>query len=121
MPAVLPEALIVATLVAAALLLVPLVRGRRPGVVLFSLFGLIELGLLVLLVWGIVLVANTDRDVEVATFVGYLAATVVVPPVAVAWARTESSRWGDAVLIIGMLVIPVLLVRLGQIWDAAHA
>jgi hypothetical protein len=121
MPAVLPEALIVATLVTAALLVGPLVRARRPGGFLFSLFGLIELGLLVLLVWGIVLVAGTERDVDVATFVGYLVGTVAVLPLAVLWARNETSRWGDAVLIVGLLVIPVLIVRLNQIWDAAHA
>ncbi|MFO7194094.1 MULTISPECIES: hypothetical protein [Thermocrispum] len=120
MPDVLPEALIGASLVTAALLLIPLVRGRRPGGVLFSLFGLIELGLLVLLVWSIVLVASTERDVDTATFVGYLLGAAAVLPLAVLWARNETSRWGNTVLIVGLLVIPVLIVRLNQIWDAAH-
>lgn len=120
MPDVLPEAVIIASLVAAALLVVPLVRGRRAGGVLFALFGLIELALLALLVIGIVNLAGTTRDVEGVTFVSYLAGALVVLPIAVAWARAESSRWGNAVLIVGVLVVPVLVVRLNQIWDAAQ-
>lgn len=121
MPAVLPEAVIVASLVAAVLLIVPLVRARRPGAVQFALFGLIELGLLALLVTGIVNLAQTTRDVDGVTFVSYLVGVLLVVPIAIAWARAEQSRWGNAVLIVGVLVVPILIVRLNQIWDAAHA
>lgn len=121
MPAVLPDILIAAALIAAALLVIPLVRGRRIGAPMLVLFALIEVGLLVLLVLGIVNVANTDHPVDGTTFIAYLAASLVVIPGTMLWARAEDSRWGNVVLMAGLLVLAVLVVRLNQIWTAAHA
>jgi hypothetical protein len=77
---------------------------------------LLELGLLAQVVAGIVLLAGTDRDVSGITFVGYLLAVLLVPPVAVWWAIGERSRAGTAVLVAAGLVVPVLILRLDQIW-----
>lgn len=118
MPSVLPDVLIAVALAAAALCVIPLVRARKAGKPLLGLLLLLEVGLLVLAVWGIVNLAATDRAVDGAVFVGYLLGSLAVLPIVVLWARAESSRWGNAVLILGLLVIPVLIVRLNQIWAA---
>lgn len=122
MPAVLPDVLIAAALIAAALLVIPLVRGRRIGAPMLALFALLEVGLLALLVLGIVNVASTDRPVDGTTFIAYLVGSLAVIPGTVLWARAEKdSRWGNVVMMVGLLVLAVLVVRLNQIWTAAHA
>ncbi len=86
-----------------------------------GLLALLEIGLLVQAVIGIVKLAGTDRDVSGVTFVGYLVASLVILPLATFWSLAERSRWGTTVVIIGCLVIPVLIVRLNQIWDHTRA
>lgn len=90
------------------------------GLWLYGGLVLLELGLLAQLVAGIVKLATDDRQVETATFVGYLATTVLVLPIAGFWALLERTRWGPVVMVVGCLTIPVLIIRLGQIWDG-HA
>jgi hypothetical protein len=56
--------------------------------------------------------------VEKLTYGGYLVGALVVLPLAALWALAERSRWGPGVVLVGCLAIPVLIVRLGQIWEA---
>jgi hypothetical protein len=44
----------------------------------------------------------------------------VIVPVAALWALAERSRWGPGVLVIGCLAVPVMILRLGQVWHG-HA
>lgn len=90
------------------------------GLWLYGLVILLELGLLGQLVAGIVKLSTEDRAIETATFVGYLVTTVLVPPVAGFWALLERTRWGPVVMVVGCLTIPVLIIRLRQLWDG-HA
>jgi hypothetical protein len=90
------------------------------GLWLYGLVILLELGLLGQLVAGIVKLSTDDRTIETATFVGYLVTTVLVPPIAGFWALLERTRWGPVVMVVGCLTIPVLIIRLGQLWDG-HA
>lgn len=90
------------------------------GLWLYGLIALLEVGLLVQLVVGIVRLATDDRQVETATFVGYLLTVVLLPPLAAFWALLERTRWGPVVLVVGCLTVPVLIVRLRQVWDG-HA
>jgi hypothetical protein len=90
------------------------------GLWLYGLVILLELGLLAQLVTGIVKLSTDDRTIETATFVGYLVTTVLVPPIAGFWALLERTRWGPVVMVVGCLTIPVLIIRLGQLWDG-HA
>ncbi|PWW51478.1 hypothetical protein [Actinokineospora spheciospongiae] len=105
-----------------ALVLVVLLRpplpGRPDGWAYLGLLVLLELGLLVQAVVGFVNLATTDRDVEALTFGGYLLGALLVLPIAVFWALAERTRWGIAVLVIGCLVVPVLNLRLDQVWAA---
>jgi len=110
---------------AAAVWAAVLVVGNKPidlrkwhGLWLIGLVALLELGLLVQLVVGIVRMATDDRDLETATFLGYLITTLLIPPIAGFWSLAERTRWGPVVMVVGCLTIPVLILRLGQVWDA---
>ena len=48
---------------------------------------------------------------------GYLIGCVIIPPLAVVWALAERSRYGPAVILVAYLVMPVLEIRLLQIWN----
>ncbi|MGW6930740.1 hypothetical protein ACWGE0_11790 [Lentzea sp. NPDC054927] len=82
--------------------------------------AVLEVGLLVQAVIGIAALLGTERDVERLSFVGYLLGPVVIPPVAVVWSAAERTRWSAGVLVVACLSVPVMTVRLGQIW-AGHA
>lgn len=87
------------------------------GLWLYLLLIVLELGLLAQLVVGIVRLAGDDRQIETATFVGYLITMVLIPPLAGFWALIERSRWGPVVMVVACLTIPVLVLRLGQVWE----
>lgn len=82
--------------------------------------AVLEVGLLVQAVVGIAALLGTERDVERLSFVGYLLGPVVILPVAVVWSAAERTRWSAGVLVVACLSVPVMIVRLGQIW-AGHA
>lgn len=96
----------------------PLQPLRWYGLGLLGLLTLLELGLLVQTVVGFVRLFGTDRGLDKLTFGGYLVGSLVVLPLAVFWALAERSRWGPGVLLVGCLAIPVLILRLNQIWSA---
>jgi hypothetical protein len=110
--------LLIAALVGAVWSLVLLMLSRPVGKrYLLGALALIELGLLVQVVVGIVELATTHRHVSGVTFVGYLVASLLILPVAGWWSLAERSRWGVGVLLIGCLVIPVIIVRMNQVWS----
>jgi 4-amino-4-deoxy-L-arabinose transferase-like glycosyltransferase len=116
---VLATSLIIAALVCAAWSLGLVLRNRAPGAATLGLLALLELGLLVQVVTGIVNFATTDRQVSGGSFIGYLVGSLLIIPVAAFWALAERTRWGTTVLIVGCLVVPVMIVRMNQIWGAS--
>ncbi|MEU4745778.1 hypothetical protein AB0G02_35680 [Actinosynnema sp. NPDC023658] len=123
---VLATALTVVALVAALWSLVLVVTDRpvtlatKPTLGLAAVVVLLEVGLLAQAVAGVVNLVSADRgDLHVATFVGYLVATVAVLPVGAFWALGDRSRWGAGVLAVACLSVPVMILRLNQVW-AAH-
>ncbi len=88
------------------------------GLWLYGVVALLEVGLLVQLVGGIVKMIGDDRQVDGLAFIGYLITPLVVLPLAALWALAERTRWGPAVMVIGCLTVPVLIVRLRQVWEA---
>ncbi|MEU4801724.1 hypothetical protein [Actinosynnema sp. NPDC023587] len=92
------------------------------GLTLGLAFGvvLLELGLVVQAVIGIVELVGLDREISGVTFVGYLLGPVLVLALAAFWSIAERSRWGASVLAVGCLSVPVMLLRLYQVWQG-HA
>ena len=116
MNAILSAIIIVTALLIALYALYRVVRNRGlDDPLLFALGGL-EVLLLVQLVGGLVAAGSTDRDIETATFIGYLVGLVALPPLAALWALFERTRWGSAVIVVLGLVVAVMVVRLDQIW-----
>jgi hypothetical protein len=122
---VLANALIAVALVAALWSLVlavanrPITLATKPTLGLAGVVVLLEVGLLAQLVAGVVNAVGTERDLDTATFVGYLVGAVVVLPLGAFWSLAERSRWGAGVLAVACLSVPVMVVRLNQLW-AGH-
>jgi len=109
-------ALSVLAVLVAGLALVYVVRDRRADRTLVAAIAVLWLGTIVQLVYGVVALAGTDRDVRGVVFVLYLLGLVVTPPIAAWWARGEPSRAGAGVVVVAGLLVPFLLLRLDAIW-----
>jgi len=79
--------------------------------------GLIEVGLLVQLVRGLVGMGRIADTAERATFAAYLLTLPVVPVAAVYLAIKEKSRWSMGAVAVGGFAVFIMVVRLQQIWD----
>lgn len=90
------------------------------GLWLYLLLIALEVGLLAQVVVGIVKLSTEDRQVETFAFLGYLITPLLVLPLAAFWALVERTRWGPAVMVVGCLTVPILILRLNQVW-AGHA
>ena len=101
------------------LLVVLMARDVLAGPLTYALLALVEAGLVVQLVLGLVRVLDDHEGVSVGAYVGYLVGALVILPLAAGWAWAERSRSGTGVLLVGVVVLPVLFVRLHDIW-ATH-
>jgi hypothetical protein len=114
--------LTVLSLLLAATALGYVVLDRPADTALLSGFGLLELGLLGQAVVGVVQLARGESEgVSGPVFVAYLIAALLFVPAGVWWANGERSRAGTAALIVVGLVVPVMILRLTQIWTAPSA
>ncbi|NEA35910.1 hypothetical protein [Streptomyces sp. SID13031] len=109
-------ALVALSLAATVFALVLAGLDRRINWWLLGLIGVVEVALLGQLVVGIVQLVGTDRDVSGPFFVGYLIGSLLILPIGALWALAESSRWGAGALAIACVVIPVLELRLHDLW-----
>ena len=103
--------------VLAVWLLVLIVLDRLPGDLLYGALAVVEVGLVVQLVIGLVRVSGDHGDLNVAAYVGYLVGSLLVLPVAFAWSAGERSRSGTAVLLVGVIAVGFLFLRLQQLWS----
>lgn len=106
-----------AALVVAAWAFLDVLRDRLAGRALLGGLALVEGLLVAQVVVAAVKLAQGDRPDGMATFIGYLVASLLVLPFGTLWALGERSRSGTAVLGVSCLVVPVLVARLLQIWD----
>ncbi|MGH3786642.1 MAG: hypothetical protein ACRDRG_08840 [Pseudonocardiaceae bacterium] len=106
--------------VAALTAVVDIVRDRLPGWWLLGVLGVLELALLTQAAVAIAQLVITERDVEVATFVGYLLGVLLLVPAGIVWALAERSRSGTAVIIVACLAVLAMLARLNDIWAGSH-
>jgi hypothetical protein len=128
---VLPLALTITALVAAAWCGVLMALNKPPALTkrlaasskltlaTIGLAALLEIGLIAQAVIGVIVMADTTREFDRLTFVGYLIGPVAVLPCAVLWSLAERTRWGIGVLLVGFLSVPIMILRLQQVW-AGH-
>ncbi|MFC7550630.1 hypothetical protein [Plantactinospora sp. GCM10030261] len=109
---------IVLSLVVAAWALVATVRDRPPDRGQLVGVAVVEAALLVLAVVAVVDLVGGGRPGEPGVFAGYLVTLVCLPPLAYVLARMEPTRWGSGIVTVVCLVIPVVVVRLQQTWQA---
>ena len=72
--------------------------------------------LLVEIVVAAVASARGEGPADVATFWGYLVTSLVLLPVAAAWAFAERRRWSSVVLVVAGLTVAFLQYRLVAVW-----
>lgn len=109
-------ATVVAGLVIAAWALVHLVLGRPMSRALHASQLVLVAMFVVLAIGGIWQMAGTDRDLARAEFVGYLLLSPLIPLGSWWWTRGDTTRIGSAIVMVVGLVMPVLVVRIQQIW-----
>jgi hypothetical protein len=78
--------------------------------------GLLEAALVAQVVVAVVKLADGERPEHMATFVGYLIASLLVLPIGGALALMERGRSGSVIVGVASVVIPVLILRLRQVW-----
>lgn len=83
---------------------------------LLVLVGLVEVALVVMAVQCVVAWAGGSAPLEPAVFLAYLLVCLAAAPASYWWGSGEPSRWGPGVLAVAALVVPVLVVRLQQVW-----
>lgn len=83
---------------------------------LLLLGAILEVGLVVQLVLGLVKLTGAHGRVSAPIFVAYLLAILLVVPGAILLALKEKTRWGMVIVISGGLIVGVLVARLQQIW-----
>ena len=96
-------------------------RHGPPGRPLWIGLGILEALLLGFLLGGVVQMIGRETDMARAEFVLYLLACAAVVPLAVWWVRDEKSRAAAGVLAIVLLVLPVMIVRVQQVWAGSGA
>lgn len=105
-------------LLSAVWLVVLIVRDRTPDRWVLNALGVVEVGLLVHLVLGIVRLATDGDGVSGVEYVGYLVGVLLFIPIGLVWSAGERSRGGTAVLLAAVLLVPFMFVRLSDIWAA---
>jgi hypothetical protein len=108
----------VVALVVAVWLVLLIVRDQQPNDYAYAALALLEVGLVAQLVIGLVIVSGDHGGVNVAAYVGYLVGSLVILPGAFLWSAGERTRSGTGVLLVAVLVVPVLFLRLHQLWAA---
>jgi len=118
-PQSLGTAVAVAALLLAAWTLVPVIRNRPPG--LTHWLGLVFVQALVVAetIVGIEHLRAGAHPQEYATFIGYLVALFLVLPLAMLLARLEPTRWGSLIILVAAVVVPVLILRVNQVWSGS--
>ena len=76
----------------------------------------LEVGIVVQLVIGMVRVFGDHPGVNVAAYVGYLVGALLALPIGFVWSAGERTRSGTAVLLIAVLLVPFLSLRLHDLW-----
>jgi hypothetical protein len=109
----------VLSLALAAWAFVEFFRQREPGRPLFAGLWVVEALVFVQVVVLVVQLSGGHRPVggDMVTLIGYLLTAVLLPPAGLVLARMEPTRWGSLLIGAAAFIVPVLILRLGQIWN----
>jgi NADH:ubiquinone oxidoreductase subunit 6 (subunit J) len=99
-------------------LAVLIVLDRQPDDYLYAALALVEVGLVAQFVIGLVKVSGDHGGVNVPVYVGYLVGALLILPVGFVWSLGERTRSGTGVLLVAVVVVPVLFLRLHDLWGA---
>lgn len=99
-------------------LVVLIVGDRTPNDYVYGALAVLEVGMLVELVIGVTRLLGDHGQVNVPAYAGYLVGSVLLLPIAFVWSVGERTRAGTGVLLVAVLVVPVLFLRLDQLWSA---
>jgi uncharacterized membrane protein YoaK (UPF0700 family) len=86
-----------------------------------ALVALLEVALLVLTLQLAMAWIGGNSPEQPVVLLAYLVVVLVAAPGTVWWGAAEPGRWGTGVVCVACLLIPVLLVRLQQVWDVSAA
>lgn len=114
-------AVAVLSLVVAAWSFLAAARNREPGRALLVALAVVELTLVAQLVIGVVLLIGGGKPGNMATYLAYLIGALVIIPAGAAWALAERSRSSTVILGVTCVAIPVMVLRLHEIWGGASA
>ncbi|MDI6097841.1 hypothetical protein QLQ12_04410 [Actinoplanes sp. NEAU-A12] len=117
----LSTATIVAALLLAAWYLLRTALDRAPSRLDLIAAGVLGAFVAVLVVVAVAGLFDGSRPTDTGTFAGYLITTIGLVPTALILAKMEPTRWGNLILGIGCLVLPVLVLRLQQIASVTGA
>ena len=115
------NAIIVVSLVLAGWAFVLAALGKLPNVALLAGAALLELMLLIFVIGGIVQMVQTDHSFSKLEFLAYLLGCLVIPPLGIAWSWGEKSRSGMVVIAIAFLIMPIMILRVQQVWAGVGA
>ena len=98
--------------------LVLALRDRLPGWPTVWGLAALEVALVGVFIGEIVHVVTADRQIDTGSFIGYLVGLLILVPAGTAWAFFDRSRWGVTAIVVACFAVPVMLLRLHDIWEA---
>jgi hypothetical protein len=112
--------LILESLLVCAWAVVLVVRNRPPGTWFMRAYWLVAAIAVLVAAYGIWQMLHADHAVPQLEFVLYLIALAGLLPLAAWWMREEESRAASAVLMVALLVLPVLVLRVQQVFAGTN-
>ena len=115
-----PVVTVLSLLLALVTLVLVLLNKRLPTWVL-PLVALLQVAVVALAVQCVVAWVGGTAPAQPVVFLAYLVVVLAAPLGTWLWAKGEPSRWGPGVVCVAALVLPVLVVRLEQVWTTLGA
>lgn len=94
----------------------PMLLHRRLTRLFLGYLSLVEVALLAQAVISTVLAFTTELGNDSYTLAGYALTLPFVIPLTVLWGLNDRSRWGAGVVLVGLVTVPVMMVRMNDVW-----
>lgn len=101
--------------------IVGIVRSRLPGWYTLAGLAVLELAVIAAVTVTAIELANTTRELETVTIIGYLIGLPLLIPAAIAWVWSDGSRQSLIAIVVACLGVPVMLARVQQILEGTGA